>query len=391
MSFKYYYSIFHKLIKMGQNCFCKGDKINENANLKSEFKDIQLLIGLKENEKLKELNAILQCLGHIEILAQYFKYQFYKIKKIESYKNYHSNDKSLCDSFKDIIEKMYPDYLTKRKEHRGKPILKTEYSKDFLKKIYEIEPNYNINQELLDFILMRLHKELNMVNNSNTIYSELTQTDKISAFKNYFKNFEKEHKSKISDNFFWTIYTETFCLNCGNYFFDFQYCKFKFFSLDQVNMFKFQICQNNNVFFYTGINLYDCLIYEQQMKNSFQLCKKCGVEANCNIRNNIFVTPKILIFLFIRNISSQNIKFIVEENINMSQFVENKSNIIYNLFGIIYISFQNKYIAYCKSLIDNQWYSYEDEKVEIKNNFQEIANQNEIPYILFYQVSKGRN
>ena len=136
---------------MGQNCFCKGDKINENANLKSEFKDIQLLIGLKENEKLKELNAILQCLGHIEILAQYFKYQFYKIKKIESYKNYHSNDKSLCDSFKDIIEKMYPDYLTKRKEHRGKPILKTEHSKDFLKKIYEIEPNYNINQELLDY------------------------------------------------------------------------------------------------------------------------------------------------------------------------------------------------------------------------------------------------
>ena len=74
---------------MGQNCFCKGDKINENANIKSEFKDIHLFIGFKENEKLKELNAILQCLGHIEILAQYFKYQFYKIKKIESYKNYH--------------------------------------------------------------------------------------------------------------------------------------------------------------------------------------------------------------------------------------------------------------------------------------------------------------
>ena len=367
---------------MGQKCLCKEEKIDENAVLKNKFADIQLLIGLKENEDLKELNAILQCLSHIEIIAQYFKYKFSRIQKIESYKKYHSEDKSLCDAFKGIIEKIYPNYLTKRIEYKNKPILKTEQSKNFLKKIYDIEPNYNQNQELLDFILMRLHEELNKAKNSTKIYSILTQTDKESAQKNYAKNFKKENQSLISDNFFWTYYTVTFCMNCGSYLYNFQYCKYKFFSLEQIYTYKL------NMFGLTGISLFDCLTFDLQMKNSFQLCKKCGIEANCNIKENIFVTPKILIFLFIKNINSQNIKFFIEEKIDMSQFVENKSNIIYDLFGVINISFQNKYIAYCKSLIDNKWYSYEDEKVEIKNNFQEIANANEIPYILFYQLAK---
>ena len=102
---------------------------------------------------------------------------------------------------------------------------------------------------------MRLHEELNKAKNSTKIYSILTQNDKESAQKNYAKNFKKENQSLISDNFFWTYYTVTFCMNCGSYLYNFQYCKYKFFPLEQIYTYKL------NMFGLTGISLFDCLTF----------------------------------------------------------------------------------------------------------------------------------
>ena len=117
-------------------------------------------------------------------------------------------------------------------------------------------------------------------------------------------------------------------MNCGSYLYNFQYCKYKFFPLEQIYTYKL------NMFGLTGISLFDCLTFDLQMKNSFQLCKKCGIEANCNIKENIFVTPKILIFLFIKNINSQNIKFFIEEKIDENAVLKNKFADIQLLIGL---------------------------------------------------------
>ena len=113
--------------------------------------------------------------------------------------------------------------------------------------------------------------------------------------------------------------------------------------------------------------------------------------TQCSIKNVIYLSPRILIFIFNQNIFFYNARFIIEEMINISYFVENKEYINYNLIGIIYKPFQNSYIAYCKNPIDKQWYGYDNSKVQKMNNLQQIIMSYGIPYILFYQVMENKN
>ena len=55
------------------------------TSIKSQYCKTTLLIGLKQNPKLQELNAILQCLCHIETLVNYVKYKYEHINQIKSY------------------------------------------------------------------------------------------------------------------------------------------------------------------------------------------------------------------------------------------------------------------------------------------------------------------
>ena len=81
---------------------------NSFNSIEEQYINTELLIGLKENEKLKEMNAILQCLFHVTPLVDYFKYKFDNIEDIESYKLYHKKKICLTDSLKDLIDKVWP-------------------------------------------------------------------------------------------------------------------------------------------------------------------------------------------------------------------------------------------------------------------------------------------
>ena len=61
------------------NICCREEK--KYKSIKSQFNNIQLLIGLQKNEDFTELNSVLQCLCNIKPLADYFKYKFDNIKK----------------------------------------------------------------------------------------------------------------------------------------------------------------------------------------------------------------------------------------------------------------------------------------------------------------------
>ena len=143
------------------------------------------------------------------------------------------------------------------------------------------------------------------------------------------------------------------------------------------------------------VNIYDCLNYFQNTilleGENGKNCEKCGK------LNQILLTTKIntcqnnlLVLLNIDIEKDKDIKFKLDENIDVTEYVQEKvddKKIIYDLYSIIYLIKNNEihYIALCKDLIENLWYKYDDDNVEIiKNLNSELINFG-IPVALFYQ------
>ena len=369
--------------------FCDQNK--KNNNIQRQYIMIELLEGLNPNNKLYELNALLQCLCHIEPLVNYFKYKFEEIKKISSYKKAKDNGLCLAECFKNIIDDLWPDINIKNKSeiitHYN-----TKSSKEFLDMIYKINPNYNENQEyLIKFLQTRLHEELNKVENKNHNYTNNNLSDKNKSFQNYLNNFKEYNQSKISDIFYGTYYSYTQFL-CGHQEYNFQSYTFGFYSFQQVlqnKIITFNNGQNplyiNRIFNMNEINIYDCLFYDNQIKSGYKLCKICSIEQQCSNKNIIYSAPKILCFVFNKNENVPMMNFNIENNINIYQFSEIKSMINYGLIGIIVYFYPNRYVAFCKNPVNMLWYSYENDKVEKMFTIEEILNKRLIPYMLFYQ------
>ena len=364
-------------------------------SVEKQYINTKILIGLKENPRLKELNAVLQCLFHITPLTNYIKYKFDKIEDIEAYKKFHKKEICLTDCLKDLMDKVWPKDLKGKEGDSLKTAEKTEESKEILDMIYKIEPNYDENQEfLINFIIMRLHQELNKIHPNGEKYIQSNQTNKDAAFKTFREDFLKEHQSKISDYCFGTYYTRTFCFNCKNDFYNFQPYIYGIYSLDQVYNYKYETIQygrnelyRNTMYNIYQINIYDCLYFDRQLKYTMLTCKHCKFMTQCSFKNVIFLSPKVLVFIFNQNIALCNAKFITEEKINIKYFVEQKVHINYDLVGIVFKNFsQNRYAAFCKSPIDKQWYFYNDAQVQKAISFQQIIMNNGIPYMLFYQL-----
>ena len=278
------------------------------TSIDEQFKKIRLLIGLNENEQIKELNAFLQCLIHIKPLVNYIKYNFAKIKERKAYSSYHKSGKCLSDAFRDLIDKLFPNGLRiiDNNENR-KDIFKTENSNKFSNMIYQIEPNYNTSKKLLiQVIIMRLHQELNKVENYREQKITTEQMSKEFAFNDFFKqNFQEQYQSVISDIFFGSYYIQSLCSFCQNYFYNFQPYTFGRYSLNQVYIYKNQtlnLGQNelymNNVFNINinQINLFDCLYFDQQIKFKFQKCKNCG---NNDFKFKLFIVLQQFLLLFL--------------------------------------------------------------------------------------------
>ena len=307
---------------------------------------------------------------------------------------YKQTGKCLLDSFKNMLDKLWPKEAIKEK----KTFIKSENSKELLEMIYKINPLYDENQELLiNFFLMRLHNELNKCEGEIKANEEIIidETNKDLTVKLFTENFGKNNMSLISDLFFGTYYSNFVCNICGHNGFNFQSYIYGFYSLSQVFQYKYMTCQNNQNTLYMNkminlkeINIYDCLYFDQQIKSNFQICNSCHKRVPHNFQNNIYIAPEIYSFVFNKNDLMPNINFLIEKNINIILFSEVKINTKYELIGVIYYFSPNRYISYCYNVIDNKWYCYDDENVKIKDSFQEVISGNYIPYMLFYKNIK---
>ena len=104
-------------------------------------------------------------------------------------------------------------------------------------------------------------------------------------------------------------------------------------------------------------------------------------------KNILLDGPQILILNITKSKSKEtNIKFNLEEKINISEFVHNKEKKQYNyeLIGIMTSSGNGHYISFCKSYTNNKWYKYDNFSVT-QCSFKDLKIKGNSD-ILFYSL-----
>ena len=255
----------------------------------------------------------------------------------------------------------------------------------------------NDAKDLVNFIIMTLHEELNKADqntNNNNTNMVVDQTNQQSMFKNFTNIFMMTNRSIISDLFYAMNCSITQCGNCGVQTFNYQTYFFLVFPLEQVRKHKYNYMNGNNV-----VTIYDCFEYEKKTiimsgDNSMH-CNYCKQDCPSQMCTLLTTGPEILIILLNRGIGIQfNVKIDFTENLNLSNYIQrNDTGCIYKLISVIThfgeSGMSGHFIAYCKDPISTtDWYKYNDSIVNKVDNFQKEVINVGMPYLLFYQKVK---
>ena len=189
------------------------------------------------------MNATLQCFCHIDKFVNFFKYNKQAIKIYEN-----KEENKLAYSFKILIEQLWPNKINSNKTFYAPYDFKNKISK--MNSLFE-GVAANDSKDLVNFIVMTLHEELNKVkkisNNmeGNTI---IEQRNKELVFQTFINSFKENNQSIISDLFYGMNCNVIQCQNpnCLSQSFNYQIYFFLVFPLEEVRKFKLQYNPNPN-------------------------------------------------------------------------------------------------------------------------------------------------
>ena len=343
------------------------------------------MTGLKNLGNTSFFNAVLQLLCSIRNFSSYFlnpKNGAYFLNDIEKY--------SLSFVFHRLCIHLYP-----YPEKRGRELYKPDSfffilgKSNIVYKDNEEEKNPNM---LIVYLLNKLHEELNTDKNNGNNFSDINMniaTNRDATINNGIQNFIKNNKSIIFNYFNWFEIKETKCMRCNNELFSLR--NFSTFELDIFGCARYKKLQL--------VKLEDCLNFYNTTKIKKNFCHFCKEYKEATISTQIYSSPNIFIFLLnLENKDRENddVNFILEKHINLGNFIENKIGPSkYDLNGIVFLNkIKKKYISLCLSPVDNRWYLYDDEKVELTDydNFIQQENNNTLnyqPFILLYKNSRN--
>ena len=339
--------------------------------------------GLKNMGDTSYLNAVLQLIGNIRNIASYFL-----------------NPKNINIIYEDIKKKPLSFVVCRLFQHLYPYPEKNEREKyepnsllnvlGILNIVYRTMKRRNPN-DLIVFILNTLHNELNGLKNNNMKQIKPNKFSRDNVIECEIANFQNFNDSIISNNCNWFEVKETKCKACNQGIYNFY--NFNTFELDLLGTYKYLNNTNTN-----GINFVDCLSYHEKVpKNQNLFCQRCGKYNQMSSFSKIFVTSHTIIFSLNRGEFEKdnliNIPFIIEEQINLRFFLEKKEYLsLYELNGIVSITQENnnfKYVSFCKSPVDHNWYLYNDENVHQLELNEIIMYHNArklyIPCILSYK------
>ena len=368
------------------------DEDEYNLDYQTDFHEIRVnfifppKIGLQNIGATCYMNATLQCFCHIEKFVNYFKYNQQVISMVKSNKN------NLTSSFKLLIEKLWPN------NHDESYPQKYYAPEEFKNKISKLNPLFegiaaNDAKDLVNFIIMTLHLELNKAEKRNTNNNNnfIDQRNQQIMFNNFAQNFALENQSIISDLFYGINCNITQCCNCNSNIYNYQIYFFLVFPLEEVRKFK-----NNNIF-NNPVNIYDCFDYDRKINLMYgensMYCNYCRQNTSCKMCTCLTTGPEILILLLNRGHGIEfNVKINFMEELDLSNYIEYKNTgFKYKLIGVIThigeSGMGGHFIAYCKDPISQSWNKYNDAIVsEVQEqDFQREVINFAMPYLLFYQ------
>ena len=362
------------------NIGMQNQNLNKNININpttysfSNYK-IAAKTGLKNFGDTSYLNSVLQILGTVRNISSYFL----NPKNKATFEENVSLGKKFSFVIHRLFTHLYPLPVKIGKTYEPEALLTVLGE---LNQVYSTKKSRNPN-DLIYFCLDQLHRELNKYNVKFITKMNSTNKDKVIWQK--LQDFQKSNNSIISNNFYWFEIKTKFCPLCKNNFYEFN--NFETLELDisgAYNQYK------------SPFTLGQCLGFQRQkIQDSF--CHVCQKYNKIQIYTSIYSSPIYFIFSLNRGNPDPNllnIKFLIEENIDISQFLENKKSFSkYELIGIVSISMKDnyKYVCFGKSPADKKWYLYNDEKVDdidIGTVTYYNNNSDYVPCILLYQFKK---
>ena len=381
------------------------DESEYNLNFKTDSPFIKHhfsvppLIGLQNIGATCYMNATLQCFCHIEKFVNFFKYsqQVIQITK--------QDKKKLTSSFKLLMEKLWPNNWNPNKFSNKKDYAPEE----FKIKISKMNPLFrgvaaNDSKDLVNFIIMTLHEELNKADKKRQINTSTTtifdQRNAQTVFNNYANNFMLENKSIISDLFYGMNCNTTQCGGCRVKTFNYQTYFFLVFPLEEVRKYKmssqFAMNYSFNMFNNNEVNIYDCFEYdrkiEMMMGANTMYCNYCKQTCNSSMCTTLTTGPEILILLLNRGKGIEfNVKINFVIDLNLSNYIQYaNTGCKYKLMGVITHMGESgmggHFIAYCLDPISGtNWHKYNDSIVTQVKDFQKEVIDYAMPYLLFYQ------
>ena len=329
----------------------------------SKFNSPPLIILVEPNNSNPLINLIFRCLSNILIIITYY-FNPNREEIILKKSREDTNGIYLGPSFIKLLDNIWK---TSKKEYCPlefhialKKLMGNNY--------YSNNPGY-----IMEFILNQLDKELNFIPFENEDDND-DHLDQTTSFKLFFKQFEK-YQTKISNCSFSTIKTQKKCSFCQKSTYYFHMVPVVNIILESTNE-DLSYNQSNQI---NKLNLNEHLnnlLLEKKDENINEYCNNCKNQTSKYIMKEIFLAFNLIIFYINREKDPEcRLSFNYPEVFDGKKLI-NKAFDLYNYQLITVIkknpNENNNYVAYCKSFINNKWYSY------YKRNISSVKNTNEI-------------
>ena len=369
----------NKLKKKEKELIQRETKIKEE-----ESKNKVVLIGLNNIGATCYMNATLQCLSNTRKLTEYF---------LNNYKT--DTNKTMSNEYYRVLKHLWDVNSTNK-----------SYSPNSFKEVLSKEnPLFagiqaNDSKDLINFLIERLHLELNFINqnkNNNDSIDQLDQTNELSMLKIFIEEFNQKFNSPVSNLFYGILETKSRCQGCNIIKFNFQVYSFLEFPLQQVNQYYFNTGRRP-LFTPDGknpdVDLYECFEYYRKidlMNGENQMfCNICNKLCDTLYSTTLYSGPNYLIINLNRGKGAvYECKVNFPSQLNILNYVTYRQGITtYELYAVIChlgpSSMSGHFVAYCRNRIDNKWYLYNDAFVtECTKKYQ---YNDGMPYILFYRA-----